>query len=436
MIASILVAVSAVFLTAPPQEQATDPAADTSGSAVTLVRVEGPITPATHDYIRRALAESARGSAQAFLLELDTPGGLLESTRRIVQAFFEAETPVIVYVTPAGARAASAGTFITLAADVAAMAPSTTIGAASPVSLGVGGAQVDTVAQSKAFNYAASFIESIAQRRDRNVEWAVAAVRDADAATEGEALELEVIDLVAEDGRALLEEVDGMVVDGDTLRTADAEIRHIRQTLSERILGFVTRPELMLILTMIAIYGIMGEVTNPGGIVPGLTGVIALVLLLYASAVMPVNTVGYVLLGLAVALFVAEAFTASFGLLLAAGAVAFFLGGMILFQDLPEALELSWGWLIHATVLTTLFFVWIVTEGLRAQLAPARTGVETLVGREAAVVDPVDPEGGRVLVDGEYWNAVGERPIPAGSSCRIEAIEGLTMHVRPTRSRT
>jgi membrane-bound serine protease (ClpP class) len=411
---------------APPLQEALPAAA---GARVGLIRVEEPITPTTNDYIRRALAETHELGVAALIIELDTPGGLLESTREIVQALFESEVPVVVYVTPGGARAASAGTFITMAAHVAAMAPSTTIGAASPVSLG--DVQMDTVMQSKAFSYAESFIATIAERRGRNVEWAMSAVREAASVTEREALELGVIDLVAQDRLELLRAIDGFVIDGDTLRTAEAEVVEIRKTLAERFLGFITRPELMLILTMIAIYGIIGEVTNPGGVVPGVTGVIALILLLYASAAMPVNLAGYLLLALAVVLFVSEAFTPTFGLLIAGGSVAFFMGALILFQDLPESMAISWTWLVPATILTALFFALIVTQGLRIQLAPARTGLQSMVGQPAQVVDAVGPDGGRIFVSGEYWNAVGDAPIPAGAVCEIEGIEGLTMRVRP-----
>lgn len=399
--------------------------------SVTAIRVEEPVTPTTNDYIRRALDEAAARGSNALLIELDTPGGLLESTRGIVQAFYESEVPVVVYVSPGGARAASAGTFITMAAHVAAMAPSTTIGAASPVSMGGGGeAQMDTVSQNKAFNYAESLIASIAERRGRNVDWAISAVREAEAVTESEALDLNVIDLVAEDRDELLEAIDGRVVDGDTLRTAGAAVEELPKTMAERFLGFITRPELMLILSMVAIYGIIGEVSNPGAIVPGVTGVIALILLLYASAAMPVNLVGYLLLALAVVLFVSEAFTPAFGVLIAGGAVSFFMGALILFQDLPDSLALSWAWLVPATVITTLFFVWIVTQGIRIQLAPARTGLDSMTGQVARVVDPVGPDGGRVFVSGEYWSAVSDEEIPADASCVVESIDGLTMRVR------
>lgn len=401
---------------------------------VVALRVDGAIGPTTTNYLGRGLERAREDGAAVLLVELDTPGGLLESTKSIVQSFLGSDVPVVVYVSPDGARAASAGTFITLAAHVAAMAPSTTIGAASPVTMGPGGGERDTVMQKKIFEYSESFMKSIADRRGRNAEWAVATVREGESATESEALEAGAIDLVADDRDALVAALDGRVVDGDTLRTEGAEVRELSENLAERSLRFITRPEVMLILMMVAIYGIIGEVTNPGTIVPGVAGVIALVLLLYASAAMPINVAGYALVGLGVVLFVSEAFTPTFGLLTAGGAVSFFLGALMLFQDLPEEMRLSWAWLLPATVLTALFFLWIATAGIRSQLAGPRTGLETMIGERAEVVDPVGPGGsGRVFVDGEYWNAVADEEIDEGEPCEIEEIDGLTMKVRPLR---
>jgi membrane-bound serine protease (ClpP class) len=399
-------------------------------ASVVLIRVDGAISPTTTNYVRRGIAEARDRGAAALIIELDTPGGLLESTQNIVRELFAADVPTVVFVSPAGARAASAGTFITLAAHVAAMAPSTTIGAASPVTMAPG-AQADTVMQRKIFRATESFMETIAERRGRDVEWAISAVRDGASVTERQALERGVIDLIAAGREELLEAIDGLVVDGDTLRTAGAAIEQVPRNLAERFLGMIMRPEIMLILMMVALYGILTEVTNPGGIVPGVAGVIALVLLLYASAAMPINTAGYILMALAVVLFVAEAFTPTFGLLIVAGAAAFFLGGLMLFQDFPEAMELPWVYLVPATLLTVAFFVWIATAGLRAQFAPVRAGVETMIGQRAEVVDRVGPVGGRVFVSGEYWHAVAAEEIAEGEACEIVDVRGLTMEVRP-----
>lgn len=402
-------------------------------TSVSVIRIEGSISPTTTNYIRRGIQQAQENGAECLVIEMDTPGGLLESTKNIVQIFFDSDLPIVVYVSPDGARAASAGTFITMAAHVAAMAPSTTIGAASPVSMGPGGgsAQTDTVMQKKIFNYSESFIESIADRRNRNKEWAISAVREGEAVTETEALELNVIDLIAEDRADLMRQINGKSFDGDTLHTENATITEIPQNLAENFFGFIMRPEVMLILTMIAIYGIIGEVTNPGAIVPGTAGVIALILLLYASAAMPINIAGFALIGLAIVLFVAEAFTPTFGLLIAGGAVSFFLGSLMLFQDLPESMALSWTWLIPATVLTTLFFVWIVTAGLKIQFSKNRTGLDTMIGKEAEVVDTVTSHGGRVFVSGEYWNAISDTEIEEGQYCKVEEVKGMKMKVKP-----
>lgn len=401
-----------------------------SARSVGVIRVEEAISPTTTNYISRGIKNATENGDEVLIMELDTPGGLLESTKNIVQVLFDSDIPVVVYVSPDGARAASAGTFITMAAHIAAMAPSTTIGAASPVQMAPGGgAQTDTVMQKKIFNYSESFIESIADRRNRNRDWAISAVRDGESVTEKEALELNVIDLVAADREDLLSKIDGRVVNGDTLRTRGASINEIPKNLTEQFLTFILRPEVMLILTLIAIYGIIGEISNPGAIVPGVAGVIALILLLYASAAMPINIAGFALIGLAIILFIAEAFTPTFGLLIAGGAVSFFLGALMLFQDLPKSMELSWGWLIPATVLTTIFFVWIVSAGLKIQFTKHKTGIEAMVGKQAEVVDKVDKNGGRVFVDGEYWNAYSDEPISKGEFCEIVEIKGLRMKV-------
>jgi len=394
-----------------------------------MISIEGSISPTTTNYINRGIRVAREEGAEALIIQLDTPGGLLESTKNIVQSFLDSDDlPIVVYVAPEGARAASAGTFITMASHIAAMAPTTTIGAASPVQMG--GGQADSVMQKKIFNYSESFIESIANRRNRNAEWAQSAVRDGEAITAEKALELNVIDLIASSREELLDQIDGRTVDGDTLNTRDATITELPPNLAEKLLGFIMRPEVMLILTMIAIYGIIGEVTNPGAIVPGVAGVIALILVLYASAAMPINMAGFALIGLAIILFVAEAFTPTFGLLIAGGAVSFFLGALMLFQDLPESMALSWAWLIPATILTTLFFVWIVTEGIRAQFTSHKTGKESMIGKHAEVVDTISSSKGRVFVNGEYWNAVSDEVIEEGQDCEIIAIDGLTIKVQ------
>lgn len=399
-------------------------------ATVTVLRVNGIIGPTTAQYIERGLLKSIDNEDEALIIVLDTPGGLLDSTQDIVQAMLGTEHPTAVFVSPSGANAGSAGTFITLAAHVAAMAPATNIGAASPVSMG--GGEMDTVAQKKIFNFSESFIESIAEQRGKNVEWAKSAVRDGASITANEALDINVIDLIAEDLQDLLNQMDGMEIEGKILRTGGAEPVELPRNLAEIFFGFIIRPEVMLILTLIAIYGIIGEVTNPGGIIPGVSGVIALILLLYGVAAMPINIAGFILIGLAILLFVAEAFTPAFGLLIGAGAVAFFLGALMLFQDLPEEISLSLFWLIPATLLTTAFFAWIVTYGVKSLFKPPVTGLESTIGKRAEVSDTITPDvPGRVFFDGEYWTAESEFELKEGEHAEIVEYKGLRVVVKP-----
>lgn len=423
------------FLSAGFQPDTTDTAA--SENVISVIRIDGSISPTTTNYIERGIEEARANNSQCLIIELDTPGGLLQSTQDIVQTFFETkDLPIVVYVSPEGASATSAGTFITLAAHVAAMAPATSIGSASPVQMVPGGGvtEPDTVMQNKLFGYTRSFIEGIAEKRGRNKEWALAAVQEGVSITETEAVDSNVVDIVAEDRVDLLQQLHQWETDGMTIESNDARIVEIPTNLAENFLGFIMRPEVMMILTLIAIYGIIGEISNPGAIVPGTAGVIALILLLYASAAMPINVAGFALILLAIALFIAEAFTPAFGLLVAGGAVSFFLGLLMLFQDMPESMELSWGYIIPATALTTLFFLWIVFYGLKAQTTPTSTGIEGMIGKQAEVLETVNERKGRVFINGEYWNAVSDQPIKKGEGCQVIGFEGLVLKVKPVHS--
>lgn len=404
-------------------------------STVSVIHVGGTIGPTTTQYITRSLNKSREAGDELLIIQLDTPGGLLDSTQDIVQALLGSTHPVAVYVSPQGANAGSAGTFITLAAHIAVMAPATNIGAASPVSMG--GGEMDTVAQRKIFNYSESYIESIAEQRERNTEWARSAVRDGASITSNEALELNVIDYLADDIDDLLSIIHGLEVEDKILNTEGAQKNEIPQTIGEIFFSFLLRPEVMLILTLVAIYGIIGEVTNPGGIIPGVAGVIALILLLYGVAAMPINLAGFLLIGLAIILFVAEAFTPAFGLLITGGAVAFFLGALMLFQDLPDEMQISLFWLIPATILTAAFFAWIVTYGIKSLFRPARSGLEATIGKTAEVTDSILPnQPGRVFFDGEYWNAKSDHPLNEGDLCEIVEFQGLQVIVKPLTKQT
>ncbi|TVQ15806.1 MAG: nodulation protein NfeD [Balneolaceae bacterium] len=400
-----------------------------SAPLITVIEVVGPIGPTTASYIQRAIDESIEMGAEMLIIELDTPGGLLESTKHIVQSMLASNLPVVVYVSPMGASAGSAGTFITLASHVAAMAPGTNIGAATPVQMGGGEAPDDSYRQ-KVINYAESYIETIADQRKRNVEWAKSAVRDGASITETRALELEVIEIIADNRAHLIDQLDGWELDDRSLNTAGYTVTEIEMTLAERALRFLFRPEVMFILMIIAIYGIIGELSNPGAIVPGVTGFVALILLLYASASMPVNTAGYILIVLAIILFVSEAFTPTFGLLTATGAVAFVIGALMVFDDFAPGYELSWGYIIPATILTVGFFVFVVSAGLKAQFRKTKTGREGMPGRVAEVVNPINGGHGYVMLDGELWDAVSDDSLKKGDLCEILEIKGLTLTVK------
>jgi membrane-bound serine protease (ClpP class) len=396
-----------------------------------LIRINGTIAPATASYISRALAISAERGDVCLIIQMDTPGGLLDSTKDIVQSFYAAEIPVVVFVAPSGANAGSAGCFITLAADVAAMAPNTSIGAAHPVAMGAGGTEKqDDVMKKKLENFASSYIEAIAEKRGRNVEWARASVLESESITAEKALEKKVIDLIASDNEDLLKKLDGREVGGRKLSTAGANTIFIPMLAREKVFQLLWRPEFMLILMLAAIYGIIGELSNPGAILPGVVGGISLILVLYMSAVLPVNIAGFALIGLALLLFIADIFAPTHGVLTFGGVAAFFLGALMLFDRNDPAFHLPLGYIIPATLLTAAFFVFVVGAGIRAQFLPVKAGRETMVGKTAPVVVRIDASGGRVFVEGEYWNATSPEPVEAGQTVEILSIEGLTLKVK------
>ena len=397
---------------------------------VCAARVKGPIGPATASYLARALREAAAQKAQCLVIELDTPGGLLDSTKEIIQSFLGSPVPTVVYVAPQGAWAGSAGCFITLAADVAAMAPTTSIGAAHPVGIGTGTEKQDEVMKQKLENFTASYLEAIAAKRHRNVAWAGSSVRQSASITAGEALALNVIDLVAQDMPDLMRQLDGRKVDGRTLRTAGAVLVPIPMTASERVFQAIAHPQVMLILMLIVMYGVIGELTSPGAILPGVAGMISLVLLLYLASVLPMNIAGLALVGVAVALFVIDLFAPTHGILTAGGIISFFLGTFMLFDRSEPFLRLSIAWILPATVVTALFFVFVVGAGIRAQRAPAKTGKDAMIGQPVTVVERIDGAGGRVFLEGEYWSAVSDEPLEPGRAAEVVSLDGLRLRVK------
>lgn len=419
---------------------------------ILLVEIDGTINPASADYLIGAIRTAEETGAAAVLIELDTPGGLVSSTQDIIQAMLNSAVPTIVFVSPRGATATSAGTFITLAANVAAMMPGTSIGAAHPVSAfggspppakegepGDSGATAQDVVSQKMENYLAAYVESIAKQRHRNVEWAREAVRTSQAVTSEQALELGVIDLIAGSRAELLEKIEGREVElGDVkqpLALAGHVLVPVEKTIVQAIFDFLTDPNLAFILFAIGAAGLYMEFQSPGLILPGAVGVVALVLLGFSMQILPFSWVGAMLVLVGVALLVAEIFVVSFGMLFVAGMACFLIGGTMVF-DRPEVSDLTvsfWQVLVPIAAAISLGGALVAVSLGRSFLTRQTAGVDEmigLVGHVEAAIDPASHRPGKIFVRGEYWNAESAEAIAAGESVSVEAVEGLMLRVR------
>jgi membrane-bound serine protease (ClpP class) len=398
---------------------------------VGLIKIDGAIGPATANYISRAIDVAAKQTDQCLIIELNTPGGLGTSMNDIVQAFYASPVPTVVYVSPEGAMAGSAGVYITLAADIAAMAPHTIIGAAHPVQMGNESETTNSIMMQKAGNAYTTVMQTIAEKRHRNVNWAMASVRESITTNSEAALRLNVIDLIATNVPDLLQKLNGKKINDKVLKTAGANVIEIPRTAGEKIFQLFWQPEVMMLLMLVAMYGIIAEMSHPGAIFPGVAGALALILLLYMSATLPLNAAGLALILLAVALFIIDIFAPTHGVLTGGGIVAFFLGILMLFNHAPAGYHLPLTWVISATLVTAVFFTFFVSKGIRAQFLPKRSGLETMMGKTVSALSRIDSTGGRVFIEGENWNAVGETAVETGQPVEIIGIEGLTLKVRP-----
>jgi len=401
---------------------------------VHIVTVDAIINPATSDFIHQSIDEAADAGAECLIIRLNTPGGLLNSTRIIVSDLLTARIPVVIYVAPPGSQSASAGTFITLAAHIAAMAPGTNIGAAHPVDLQ--GKVPDSIMNEKATNDAAAFIRTISEKRHRNMKWAEEAVRKSISITETEALKDSVIDLIAASPRELLDKIDGRTVEVNgvpfTLHTRNAEIRNIEMDWKYRILEILSNPDVAYIFFMLGLYGLLFELYNPGSVAPGIIGVISLIVAFYTMHTLPVNYAGMALIIFGIILFLLEIKLTSHGLLTAGGVTSLFLGSIMLIhsESSLEFISLSWGVIIPAVLCTTLFFLFAIGMGIRAQRRKPISGVEGIVGETGDAITPLQPEG-QVRVHGEIWKAVSTSgPLPAGTRVVVENVESLRLTVR------
>ncbi len=408
---------------------ATPTRSDSPARPVLVIQVEGVIAPSSADYITSAIKQADRELAQALVIELDTPGGLDLSMRSIIKEMLAAERPIVVYVSPSGARAASAGAFITLAAHVAAMAPGTNIGAAHPVNMG---GQMDKEMNKKVTNDAAAYIRTIAEKRGRNVEWAEDAVRKSVSATEKEALKLKIIDLVAENLDDLLATLDGRALTTArgkvVLHTRGVEVKRIDMGLRDKVLKVISDPTIAYILLMLGLAGLYFELSTPGAILPGILGGICLILAFYGFQTLPINYAGLLLILLAIILFIAEVKVVSHGLLAAGGIVAMILGSLMLIKSSAPFMRISLVAILVTTGATAAFFLFIVTMALRAQRQKTTTGVEGLIGQVGTARTPLRPEG-RIFVGGELWSARCEEGAEPGEKVRVRAVSGLMLEV-------
>ena len=439
------------------------PAGKEPSPGIVVIEINGMINPASLDYIRTGLEESKRTTAEALIILLDTPGGLLNSTKEIVKLILNSPVPVVVYVSPKGASATSAGVFITLSANIAAMAPGTSIGAAHPVSLEPSGEEpgrkdgqegnnygdnkpvkragnppgdgpAKDIMSEKLENYASSFIESIAEERGRNVKWAEEAVRKSSSITSTEALHMHVIDLIAPDIDGLVKEIDGRKVKlpgaEKTLHTTGARISRIPMNAKQRLIDILSTPDIAFLLLSLGSLGLLLEFYHPGLVFPGVAGAVCLLMGFVSFQILPFNYAGIALLVLGIALFIAEIYVTSYGLLILGGLISFALGALLLF-DTPESdVRVGFDSVIASTLAFGLFFAYVIFYLIKAQRLSPGMGYEGLVGKEGGAVSEIHAAG-KVFIDGEYWDAISDEPVQKGDRVRVtEALSGFKLKVK------
>ncbi len=402
-----------------------------AAQTVVSINVDATINPATAEFIHRAISKAKKEKAECLIIHLNTPGGLLKSTRTIVGDMMESSVPVIVYISPSGADAGSAGVFITLAAHFAVMAPGTNIGAAHPVSMQTGG---DSIMYGKITNDAAAFIRTIAEKRNRNIEWAENAVRKSFSYSETEALKDSVIDFIAKNDGELLQMIDGKNAQVNsgvvTLHTKNATVETYNMSFVEKLLNIISDPNIAYILLMLGFYGIMFELYNPGSILPGIVGVISIILAFYSLQTLPVNYAGLALIVFALILFLLEIKIMSHGMLAIGGIISLLLGSMMLIRTgSGEIGRISWSVIISSVVATSLFFLFIIGMGLKAQRIKPVTGAVSLIGKIGKAKESLNPSG-MILVNGELWQAQSlSGEINEGEKVRIKSMEGFKLFV-------
>ena len=421
---------------------AEEPQATTQG--IWVIDIDGAIGPATSDYVLRGIADAEEADAKLVVLRMNTPGGLDNAMRDIIEAILSSDVPVASYVGPKGARAASAGTYISYASHVAAMAPATNLGAATPVQMGAptlpspdqdgSATQTDqaTAMEKKMVNDASAYIRGLAGLRDRNADWAEAAVREAASLDAESALAENVIDIIVTDIPDLLTQLEGLVIDLDgkeiTLNLEGADLYYYEADLRTEILSILTNPSMILVLGMIGIYGIILEFYNPGALVPGVIGAICLLLAAYSVQLLPLNYAGLALIILGVALMVAEAMIPSFGILGIGGIIAFSIGGLMLFDTEIDAFQVGLPTIAATATISALLLVFTVRIAIRVHKKRIKTGLNSLIGESGQALEDFAREG-QVRVGAEIWRAVSEAPVEKGDDISVTSVDGLVLHV-------
>ncbi|NTU47911.1 MAG: nodulation protein NfeD [Syntrophobacteraceae bacterium] len=396
-----------------------------------VIKVQDTINPGVEDFIEYAIQTSEKDEAKLLIILLDTPGGLLTATRGIAQALLNASIPIVVFIYPSGAQAASAGVFITAAADIAAMAPGTNIGAAHPVT--TGGADVPSTMSEKVLNDTVAFGRSIADQRGRNADWYEQAIRKSVSITAQQAFTQNVIDLVADDLPALLKRLDGWELERKgrktTLSTLGLEERTISPGWQHAVLRVISNPNIAYLLLMIGLAGLYFELSQPGAILPGVIGGISLILALYAMQTLPVNYAGFLLILLAILFFLLEIKVASYGMLSFAGVISLILGSLMLFRVPGATTRLAMSVFIPTVLVVSAFFAAVAAIAFRAQIRKPQTGADGLVGALGEVMNDLDLHG-KVFVSGELWNAVADEKIIAGEKVEVLSVENLKLKVK------
>jgi membrane-bound serine protease (ClpP class) len=399
-----------------------------------IMKVADAISPGTADFIKTAIEKAEREKAACIIIELDTPGGLADSMRMIIQDILGSKVPVVVYVSPPGARAASAGVMITMAADIAAMAPGTNIGAAHPV--GAGGKDISGTMSEKVINDMVAHAKSVAEKRGRNQKWVEQAIRESVSVTETEALKENIIDLIAKDTDDLIRQLNGRKIKGKgTLKLDGAQKVVIKPSFRNKILKAISNPNIAYILLMIGLAGLYFELSHPGAIFPGVIGGISLVLAFFALQALPINYAGLLLIILAIIFFIMEMKIASYGLLSVAGVISLLLGSLMMFKGTGPDMRLSLKVLLPTIILISGFFVFVAGLVFRAQISKPKTGTKGLVGEIGIVKKALTPEG-KVFVHGELWNARAEKEVEQDVKVRVINVVNLMLEVEPLDERS